>query len=80
MNQLTPISEYSFEAALHEFESIVDQLEKTVTVKLDNSIALYKHDVKLRKYCEKILAQAKLRIKKVVGTSPEGQPAEALAS
>lgn len=84
MEQPKPIAEYSYEEAFQELESIVDQLEKAGSVTLDNSIVLYERGVELRKHCEKILADAKLRIEKVTGTTPEGEPvtesAESLAS
>ncbi len=74
MTDATPITDLSFEDAFREFESIVSRLETTDSVTLDDSIALYERGVALRKHCEKILAQAKLRIDKVVGVTDDHEP------
>ncbi|USO01508.1 MAG: exodeoxyribonuclease VII small subunit [Alphaproteobacteria bacterium] len=65
-------SDLTFEEAFKELESIIQKLEAADTVSLNDSITLYERGVFLRTYCEKILANAKLRIDKVTNGSPEG--------
>jgi exodeoxyribonuclease VII small subunit len=68
----TPVSDLTFEDAFKELERIIQALEATDTVSLNDSISLYERGVLLRTHCEKILADAKLRIDKVVSRSSEG--------
>lgn len=68
------ITDLTFEEAFRELESIVTRLEATDSVTLDDSILLYERGVKLRQRCEKILAQAKLRIDKVIGVTQDHEP------
>jgi len=60
----------SFEAALHELESIVTKLEQG-EVDLDASIALYERGQALKTHCEAKLKEAEGRLEKVV-LSAEG--------
>ncbi|RBP02568.1 exodeoxyribonuclease VII small subunit [Roseiarcus fermentans] len=53
-----------FEAALHELERIVDQLEKGA-VSLDDSIRLYERGEALKKRCDDLLRNAEMRIEKI---------------
>ncbi len=68
----------SFEDALKELETIVQQLERG-QVKLDEAIAIYERGVELKRHCEKKLAEAKAKVEKItlsadgtVGTEPAG--------
>ncbi len=68
----------SFEDALKELETIVQQLERG-QVKLDEAIAIYERGVALKRHCEKKLAEAKAKVEKItlsadgtVGTEPAG--------
>jgi exodeoxyribonuclease VII small subunit len=68
----------SFEDALKELETIVQQLERG-QVKLDEAIAIYERGVVLKRHCEKKLAEAKAKVEKItlsangtVGTEPAG--------
>ncbi len=58
------INELSFEEALLELENIVKSLE-IGSVKLDEALSTYERGVELKNYCQKKLAEAKLRIEKV---------------
>ncbi len=61
-----------FEAALHELERIVDQLEKGA-VSLDNSIKLYERGEALKNRCDELLKNAEMRIEKIT-LSADGKP------
>ena len=72
------IEALSFEDALKELETIVQQLERG-QVKLDEAIAIYERGVVLKRHCEKKLAEAKAKVEKItlsangtVGTEPAG--------
>lgn len=54
----------SFESRLGQLEEIVAKLESD-DVPLEDAIALYESGMALHKACEKILAEAKLRIEKL---------------
>ncbi len=57
-------NEESFEARLSELEQIVAKLESD-DVPLEDAISLYEKGMTIHKSCEKILADAKLRIEKL---------------
>lgn len=61
----TPIETMSFEAALAELESIVQQLESG-DVELEKSIAIYERGAALKAHCEKKLREAELKVEKIV--------------
>ena len=56
-----PVSEMSFEQAMKELESVVDQLERG-DVALDASIALYERGAALKKRCEDELNRAEEKV------------------
>ena len=55
----------SFEQALAELETVVERLEGG-EVPLEESIALYERGEALRKHCEKRLADAELKVQRIV--------------
>ncbi|MFY9213024.1 MAG: exodeoxyribonuclease VII small subunit [Aestuariivita sp.] len=57
----TPVSEMTFENAMRELESVVDQLERG-DVALDASIALYERGAALKKRCEDELKRAEEKV------------------
>lgn len=67
----------SFEHAMTELEAIVRKLELGQD-SLENSIVLYERGIQLKKYCEKQLEEAQMKIEKLtfdstgkpVGTAP----------
>lgn len=61
----------SFEAALKELESIVDQLERG-DVELEKSIAIYERGEALRNRCDELLKSAEMKIEKIK-TGRDGQ-------
>lgn len=61
----SPVSEMTFEEALAALEAVVSQLEGG-QVPLEQSIALYERGEALRKHCEKTLADAELKVQKIV--------------
>lgn len=67
------IDELTFEAALAELESIVEQLE-TGKVDLEESIAIYERGEKLKARCELLLKSAEARIEKIT-LRGDGTPA-----
>jgi len=60
-----PVAEMSFEEAMAELETVVERLEGG-DVPLEQSIALYERGEALRKHCEKRLADAELKVQKIV--------------
>lgn len=64
----------SFEAALKELESIVDQLERG-EVSLDDAVAAYERGSELKKQCQARLDEARLKVDKIraAKASPEIQ-------
>ncbi len=70
--ETTKIENLSFEEALSELENIVKSLE-IGSVKLDEALGTYERGVELKLYCQKKLAEAKLRIEKVA-LSNSGEP------
>jgi exodeoxyribonuclease VII small subunit len=59
------IAGLSFEDALKELEGIVKQLEQG-QVKLDEAITAYERGALLKKHCEQKLAEAKMKVDKIV--------------
>lgn len=59
----------SFEQSLTELEAIVRKLEGG-NVELEQAISDYESGMKLKTLCEQKLADAKLRVEKVVAQSP----------
>ena len=59
------IAGMSFEDALKELEGIVKQLEQG-QVKLDEAIGAYERGAQLKKHCEQKLAEAKLKVDKIM--------------
>ncbi len=66
------ISGLSFEQALQQLETIVQQLEKG-QVPLEESIAIYEKGTALKAHCETKLRDAEARIEKIV-IGPGGAP------
>ncbi len=64
-NNNKTITDLSFEEALAELEKIVAKLESGKE-SLENAINDYEYGNSLREYCEKRLAEAKLKIDKIV--------------
>ena len=64
-DEQTPIETMSFEAALAELESIVQQLESG-DVELEKSIAIYERGAALKAHCETKLREAELKVEKIV--------------
>ena len=58
------IENLSFEDAIGKLEQLVDRLEKG-KVNLEEAMELYAKGNELRKYCEKKLAEAQLKIEKI---------------
>ena len=72
------IAALSFEDALKELEAIVQQLERG-QVKLDEAIGAYERGAQLKAHCEKKLAEAKMKVEKIVFSAdgaPSTQPAD----
>jgi exodeoxyribonuclease VII small subunit len=59
------IAALSFEDALKELEGIVQQLERG-QVKLDEAITAYERGALLKRHCEQKLAEAKMKVEKIV--------------
>ncbi len=57
----TPVADMSFEQAMKELESVVDQLERG-DVALDASIGLYERGAALKKRCEEELKRAEEKV------------------
>lgn len=56
-----PVEEMSFEAAMHELEQVVGQLERG-DVALEKSIALYERGAALKARCEAKLKEAEEKV------------------
>lgn len=63
-NYIEKISKMSFEEALKELESIVIKLE-TGNESLENAVSNYEYGNALKKHCQVLLNEAKLKIEKV---------------
>jgi len=59
------IAKLSFEEALKQLQTIVKQLENGEAT-LENSIKYYTLGMQLKKHCEKKLADAKLKVEKII--------------
>lgn len=59
------IAALSFEDALKELEGIVQQLEKG-QVMLDEAITAYERGALLKRHCEQRLADAKMKVEKII--------------
>ena len=59
-----PVAELSFENALKELESIVQQLEQG-KVDLEQSINIYERGEALKSHCERLLKEAEGRVEKI---------------
>ena len=66
----TPIETMSFEDALAELETIVGRLERG-DAKLEESIAIYQRGAALKAHCEGKLADAQMKVEKIVA-APDG--------
>lgn len=77
----TPVSEMSFEQAMKELESVVDQLERG-EAPLDASITLYERGAALKKRCEDELKRAEEKVAAITldttGTPTGTTPVEGL--
>jgi exodeoxyribonuclease VII small subunit len=72
------IASLSFEDALKELETIVQQLEQGKT-KLDEAITAYERGALLKRHCEQKLAEAKMKVEKIsfsADGSVTSQPAD----
>ena len=67
-----PVDEMSFEEAMKELESVVDQLERG-DVALDASITLYERGAALKKRCEDELKRAEEKVAAIT-LDAEGNP------
>ena len=65
------IAALSFEDALRELEGIVKQLEQG-QVKLDEAITAYERGALLKKHCEQKLAEARMKVEKIVFSADGG--------
>lgn len=76
-----PVSEMSFEEAMRELETVVDQLERG-DVALDASIALYERGSALKKRCEDELKRAEEKVAAITldadGTPTGTKPVDGL--
>jgi exodeoxyribonuclease VII small subunit len=60
----TDVSNFTFEKALAELESIVQKLERG-DVPLEESVAIYERGEVLKRRCEELLRQAEARVEKI---------------
>jgi exodeoxyribonuclease VII small subunit len=77
----TPVDKMSFETAMKELETVVDQLERG-DVALDQSITLYERGAALKKRCEDELKRAEEKVAAITldqnGTPTGTKPVEGL--
>ncbi|MBV1895872.1 MAG: exodeoxyribonuclease VII small subunit [Rhodobacteraceae bacterium] len=77
----TPVEKMSFEQAMKELETVVDQLERG-DVALDQSITLYERGAALKKRCEDELKRAEEKVAAITldqnGTPTGTSPVEGL--
>jgi len=66
----------SFEESLSELEEIVRRLEEGGSNNLDKAIEDYTRGTELRKHAEKKLAEAKLKVEKIVSSANGKQTTE----
>lgn len=67
-----PVTEMSFEEAMHELETVVRQLESG-DVELEASIQLYERGAALKKRCEEKLKEAEEKVAAIT-LSEQGEP------
>lgn len=67
-----PVDEMSFEQAMKELDSVVQQLERG-DVALEDSISLYDRGAKLKKRCETLLKNAEEKVAAIT-TDADGTP------
>ena len=72
MSDQNDINTLTFESAMKELESIVEQLEKG-NVELERSIEIYARGEALKKRCEDLLKSAEERIQKIT-LGADGKP------
>ncbi|MEX0285763.1 MAG: exodeoxyribonuclease VII small subunit [Paracoccaceae bacterium] len=76
-----PVAELSFEEAMKELETVVDQLERG-DVALNSSIALYERGADLKKRCEDELKRAEEKVAAITldadGNATGTRPVEGL--
>ena len=65
MTESKSIINMSFEQALSELETIVRKID-TGQENLADAVASFERGVKLKKHCEKMLKDAKLKIEKII--------------
>lgn len=68
MENLLPIKEMSFEAALAELKEIVKKID-TGEESLESSINSFERGILLKEHCEKKLLDARLKIEKITKTA-----------
>lgn len=83
MNSNKLIEELNFEEALLELESIVKKID-TGEQDLNQSIENFERGIKLKKHCEKMLNEAKMKVEKIImsdnnQTSKNNDPSELFA-
>lgn len=73
---LKPVESLSFEEAMRELETVVDQLERGDAA-LEAAIALYERGAKLKAHCEARLSEAQLKVDQIAaGSGPDGVTAK----
>ena len=75
MTEPVDIASLSFEQALAELETIVQELESG-QAPLERSIEMYERGARLKAHCESRLEAARLKVEKIV-VGPQGAPAAA---
>lgn len=71
-----PVETLSFEEAMRELETVVDQLERGDAA-LEAAIALYDRGAQLKKHCETRLSEAQLKVDQIAaGSGPDGVAAK----
>jgi len=70
------LAKMSFEESLSELEEIVRRLEEGGSNNLDKAIEDYTRGTELRKHAEKKLAEAKLKVEKIVSSANGKQTTE----
>lgn len=78
MSDNTDIVTLSFEQALSKLETVVRKMESG-EAPLEDAISMYEEGMKLKAHCEKKLAEAKMRVDKIVVSgngAPDVQPFE----
>ena len=69
-----PIAELSFEEAMKKLEEIVRTFESG-GLSLQQSVSAYEEGIQLRKHCDTLLKQAKLRMDEVQRSAQESEGA-----